>query len=419
MVVDPGQLRLLALIERHGSLAAAAHALQLTPAAVTQQVAKAERDWQVPLVLRGPRGATLTAAGALLASHGRTVEEASDRAEAGLAALLGRLSLRLRIGTFQAAALHLLPPALTALRHRHPDADVSVVDVVSGRGADEIGAGRLDVAIVASWGTPLTPPPHVRAHSLLLDPMVVVLPDDHPWPPGSPRTPNSAWNNCVTSPGFPSWYHAAREQFHDAAREAGFTPAVRFETESYDVAQALVGTGIAVALVSRLALTHAPGTTHRELAHPRPYRHLYAVTRADAGLTPLADMLIDLLRDVARDITAAWEAPRAKDSAHRTDRGAGPPAGAGRAPGRHRRVRAPRAVPAPAYPLAAARDRALPSVAWPSLSSPCSAGPVSPPTPESPTTAGRTGCGGVTRRPRSWSRTSTTWRTRRSGAGPG
>ncbi|WP_446461368.1 hypothetical protein [Streptomyces sp. BRA346] len=76
-------------------------------------MAKAERDWQVPLVIRGPRGATLTAAGALLASHARTVEEASGRAEAELAAPLGHLSLRLRIGTFQAAALHLLPPALT------------------------------------------------------------------------------------------------------------------------------------------------------------------------------------------------------------------------------------------------------------------------------------------------------------------
>src|SRR4051794_13319257 len=232
MLVDPGQLRLLALIERQGSLTAAAHALQLTPAAVTQQVVKAERDWQVPLVIRGPRGATLTAAGALLASHGRTVEEASDRAEAELAALLGHLSLRLRIGTFQAAALHLLPPALTALRHRHPDADVSVVDVVSGRGADEISAGRLDLAIVASWGTPLAPPPHLRAHSLLLDPMVVVLPDDHPLATGQPadtelhleQLRDESWVSILAG-------HAAREQFHDAAREAGFTPTVRFETE--------------------------------------------------------------------------------------------------------------------------------------------------------------------------------------------
>ncbi|MEU9045144.1 MULTISPECIES: LysR substrate-binding domain-containing protein [unclassified Kitasatospora] len=84
---------------------------------------------------------------------------------------------------------------------------------------------------------------------------------------------------------------------------------MRFETESYDVAQALVGTGIAVALVSRLALTHARGTTHRELARPRSYRQIYAVTKSDAGLTPLADKLVDLLHDVARDTTATWEAP--------------------------------------------------------------------------------------------------------------
>lgn len=148
------------------------------------------------------------------------------------------------------------------------------------------------MALVASWGTPLAPPPHVRAHSLLLNPMVVVLPDDHPLATGQPadtelhleQLRHDAWVSILAG-------HAAREQFHDAAREAGFTPTVRFETGSYDVAQALVGTGISVALVSRLALTHAPGTTHRELAHPRPYRQIYAVTKTDAGLTPLADML--------------------------------------------------------------------------------------------------------------------------------
>lgn len=118
------------------------------------------------------------------------VEEETDKAAAGLSALLGHLSRRLRIGTFQAAALHLLPPALTALRHRHPDADVTVVDVVSGRGEDEVIAGRLDVAVIATWGTPFTPPPQVSVHPLLVDPMVVVLPDDHPLVSG--RSPGAA-----------------------------------------------------------------------------------------------------------------------------------------------------------------------------------------------------------------------------------
>jgi len=313
MLVDPGQLRLLALIEKFGSLTAAAEALRLTPAAVTQQVARAERQWQVPLVLRGPRGARLTEAGAALAAHGRVIDEAATKAEADMAALLGHLSLRLRVGAFQAAALHLVPPALVALRHRHPDADVSVVDLVSGRGPDEIVGGRLDMGIVAAWSDTAAFPPQLAAHSLLRDPLVVVLPSDHPLARATGSSAvgglrleqlrDESWVTIVAG-------HAAREQFDRAAREAGFTPRVRFETESYDVAQALVGAGSGVALVSRLALTHVPGTTHRELARPRLHRHIHALTQADTTLTPLVEVFLGLLHDVAGERAAAWREAR-------------------------------------------------------------------------------------------------------------
>ncbi|MCQ4082942.1 hypothetical protein NGB36_20640 [Streptomyces sp. RB6PN25] len=51
---------------------------------------------------------------------------------------------------------------------------------MSTRGLVEIVAGRLDMAVVASWGTAPTLPPHISAHRLLHDPVVVALPDDHP-----------------------------------------------------------------------------------------------------------------------------------------------------------------------------------------------------------------------------------------------
>jgi DNA-binding transcriptional LysR family regulator len=101
--------------------------------------------------------------------------------------------------------------------------------------------------------------------------------------------------------------HAAREQFDRAAQAAGFTPKVRFQTASYDVAQALVGTGIGVALVSRLALSGLPGTTHRPLLGPQLHRRLHAATPADTRLAPLADVLLALLQDVARDLTDRWQ----------------------------------------------------------------------------------------------------------------
>jgi DNA-binding transcriptional LysR family regulator len=295
----------MALIQRHGTLAGAAAQLGLTPAAVTQQVSRAERDWGTRLVNRGPRGASLTPAGTLLARHGEVIAAQTDHADAAFAALRGQLSLRLRIGTFQAAALHLLPPALTALRHRHPDADLSIVDIPSDRGVQAVEIGQLDLAIIAGYDRLPAPVDSVRLHEVMTDPLVLVLPDDHPLagPPARPlhlrQLADEAW--VLIRAG-----HVARAQFDRAAATAGITPRVRFETESYDVAQALVGTGIGVALISRLALADVPGTTHRALTRPGLQRRIYAAALADPTLTPLVDVFLGLLDDVAGDITSAW-----------------------------------------------------------------------------------------------------------------
>jgi len=301
----PDQVRLLALIHRTGTLAGAAEILGITPAAATQRLAKAERDWGTTLVVRGPRGAVLTRAGLVLVPHGDSVDREAVAATESFESFLGTASRRLRIGTFQAAALHLLPPALTALRHRHPDIDLSVVDMPSGRAVQAVASGELDLAVLASWDSPPAADPRVGTHHLLRDPLVVVLPDDHRLAESTARPLRLGQLRDET------WVlihagHAARQQFDHAAAEAGFTPTVRFETESYDVAQALVGTGIGVALVSRLALTHVRGTTHRPLTHPALHRDIHVAAPSDTSITPLADAFTALLDDVSADVRATW-----------------------------------------------------------------------------------------------------------------
>jgi DNA-binding transcriptional LysR family regulator len=298
----PDQVRLLALIHSTGTLAGAAEVLGLTPAAVTQRLVKAEQDWGATLVTRGPRGASLTPAGMVLAPYGEAVDREAKAAAVAFEVFLGHASRRLRVGTFQAAALHLLPPALTALRHRYPDTDLSVVDIRSDLAVQAVASGELDLAILASYDSPPAPAPGVSTHHLLRDPLVVVLPDDHPLsgPTSRPlrlrQLREETW--VLIRAGY-----TAREQFDRAARDAGFTPHVRFETESYDVAQALVGTGIGVALVSQLALTDAPGTTHRALRTPALHRDIHVAVPADTTLVPLAEAFLDLLRDVSNDLS--------------------------------------------------------------------------------------------------------------------
>lgn len=82
----------------------------------------------------------------------------------------------------------------------------------------------MDVAIIAAWDRPPVPPDHVRLHPLLIDPMVVVLPDDHELArDGSAsaidlgRLRDEAWVTIRAG-------HAARAQFDRAAPRRGSCP---------------------------------------------------------------------------------------------------------------------------------------------------------------------------------------------------
>lgn len=301
------QLRMLWFIEEHGTLAAAADLLGISPAAVTQRLSLAERIWEARLVERGPRGARLTPAGRALAAHGARIEREVAEAALAFAAYRQGLIRRLRVGAFQAAALHLLPPAMTALRHRVPDADLSVTDTQSSEALDLVADGTLDLAVLAAWDVAPAPRRGLELSPLLEDPMEVVFPDDHPLAarPGRVRLERLARESWVVIRAGTE----ARLQFDRATRAAGFDARIRFVTESYDVAQALVATGYGVALVSRLALRPARGITHRALAGPPLYRTLHVATPTGDRHTPLASTFRDLLANVATDLQAEWTRP--------------------------------------------------------------------------------------------------------------
>jgi len=306
MAVDPSQLRLLALIGAHGSLSGAAAELALTPAAVTAQVSRAEAAWGVPLVHRGPRGARLTEAGQLLARHGEAVDDACEAARHELDATLGTTSTRLRIGTFGSAAIRLLPEAMTALRHRHHEGDLSVQEITSTRGEELLTAGGLDLAVVATYDDEPAWPDWLRATPLLVDPLLVCLPAEHRLAQGEPsrrvrlaQLRGEPWVTIMRG-------ERARAQFDRAAAVVDLQPRVMFETEAYDVAQALVGTGLGAAVLTRLAVRAVPGAVHRELERPRLHRRLWALHQRDTRLIPLVDDFVALLVDVAADLQAHW-----------------------------------------------------------------------------------------------------------------
>jgi DNA-binding transcriptional LysR family regulator len=283
-MLDVRRLRVLREVALHGSIAGAAEALRFTPSAVSQQVAKLEREAGVALVERGPRSVRLTAAGWRLVDHAEAILDRLARAEIELRALAGEVPA-LRLGAVTTAAVGIVPEALVRFGARRPDVEVTVTEADPLASLARLPARELDLAIVFEYDhVPLPADARVVFEVLLEEQLRVVrLADlaDETWIRSTPRS------SC----------HPFTER---ACRAAGFEPRIRFEFDDYAAMQNLVASGAGVALAPDLGLTRlSPGVAARPIAFGPKRRILAAYRDGEGGLFGIPDMLVALRETVA------------------------------------------------------------------------------------------------------------------------
>ena len=119
-------LRVLREVALRGSFSAAAEALDYSQPAVSQQIARLERQVGVKLIERRPKGLELTSAGSILVRHTETILAQLAAAEDELSELSADARGRIRIGSFATAAGTVLPRAVAAFRRVRPAVDVEL-----------------------------------------------------------------------------------------------------------------------------------------------------------------------------------------------------------------------------------------------------------------------------------------------------
>src|ERR1700689_2717424 len=122
------RLRVLKEVAYRGSFSAAAEALSYTQSAVSQQIAALERETEMALLERHPRGVTLTAAGQTLVSHADGILARLDAAEASLAAIAGLRGGRLRVASFPTAGATLIPLAIPTFSACYPAVELTLAE---------------------------------------------------------------------------------------------------------------------------------------------------------------------------------------------------------------------------------------------------------------------------------------------------
>ncbi|MER6352556.1 LysR family transcriptional regulator [Streptomyces sp. NPDC001634] len=154
----------------------AAERLMVSQSGLSASVRALERELQAPLFVRTTRSVTLTEAGrALLAEAERILAQVRAAREA-VAAVQGVLRGTLSLGTEQCIAGVDVARLLARFRRRHPDVEIRLRQTGSGALAEEVTAGRLDLAFTYRTEADTE---QLRSVSLTSEPMTVLCHPAH------------------------------------------------------------------------------------------------------------------------------------------------------------------------------------------------------------------------------------------------
>lgn len=330
---------MLVAVARHGSVTAAAHALNYAQPSVSHHLARLEAETGTKLVQRAGRGIRLTDAGRLLAERGVEVIGRLDAAENELAVFAGLRAGRLRLAAFPSALSTIVPAAAAILRERHPSVDLRLTEAEPPEAVRMLRAGYVDVALVfrheaADSGragsrdtlvtagqasqddddpVQVTEQDDLREQVLLSEAVHLIMPDTavcRGEPPLAPAV-TELWAADLARLAEYRWIAGCdrcREHLLLQCASAGFTPRIAFTTDDFVAAQALVTAGLGVTLLPGLALRAArnPGVRTARLRGTR--RCVVAVRYGEPPDPPATVVLLDALRLAASGAPSRAEA---------------------------------------------------------------------------------------------------------------
>jgi DNA-binding transcriptional LysR family regulator len=258
--METAYLQSFLLVVESGSMSEAARRLELTPAAVAQQIRTLERELQAPLLARAGRTVQPTEAGHQLVQRARNLlREVSD-----IKVLLGSGDAaggELLVGTINTAMHSLLPDILARFVKTHPGVKVFLQSGTTATLHRAVQQGELDAAVCLYPAYALA---KTFDWSLLREePLVLLAPSRL-----ARRDPHELLR---TSPLIRYDRNlGGGKQADRYLRAAGIVPQERFELSSLLAIAMMVDRGLGVSLVPDIASPLLEGQRVAKIALPMP-----------------------------------------------------------------------------------------------------------------------------------------------------
>ncbi|OMB85521.1 LysR family transcriptional regulator [Mycolicibacterium conceptionense] len=295
--MDAGRLRMLRELADHGTVAAVAEVLSMTPSAVSQQLKILQREAGVSLIEPDGRRVRLTDAGQVLVGHADAVLAALDRARAEMDSYRSTPRGTVNVSFFPSGAAMLLSPLIIRAAERGVQVIARDVDVPAARAPAQLA--DFDVVVVhrderdaAPWG------PRFECTELLREPLDVVLPPGH----------HLSGRDQVRLADLSDepWIGVegglmVDDVLNSLAIMSGVRAGITQRINDFRVVEELVHAGIGVALMPRYVRL-ARELVRLPISDISVARRVEAITRAGATARPAVAVVLDELRAVAAEI---------------------------------------------------------------------------------------------------------------------
>lgn len=289
------QLRAFLETARRGSFTAAAGALNLSQASVSELIKRLEDEYDVQLFIRGRRGLTLTGAGQELLAHAESVvnsTEAATRALKSVKSLAGGVAT---FGVLRNADYYLLSGLVQQFVELHPAVRVRLIGLNSVDVAAAVAEGSLEAGLVVlpvdADGLHVTPWMRDEVFYVSADPAHV----EHPV-----RIDHLATAHLVLYDAHAGWRDPTRRQLAHRANVAGVRLDPLIEVEHVETALNLTRRGVGDTIASRAVVTSQnwPGGLHTAPFDPPLYDTIALVRREGVPLSEATREIVTLARSL-------------------------------------------------------------------------------------------------------------------------
>jgi len=293
MHYDLTDLRLFVAIAEARNLTRGAERVHLAASSASHRMRLLEESIGTPLLVREPRGVSLTRAGDALLRHARQVFAQLEQMHADLAPYAHGVRGHVSLWANTHATHTFLPDSLAAFLQRHPQVSISLEEHTSPEVVMAVARGEVEVGVIAD----AIEGAEVELLPYRADRLVLIAPPQHPLA------------MCASTPfaavlGYPFVMLHAGSAIHtftmNAAAALGRHLEVRIQVRSFEAVCRMVSAGVGIGLVPRSAITTGASRvplTVIELDEPWAQRDLKVCVRKRELLSGFAADLVACLLD--------------------------------------------------------------------------------------------------------------------------